>query len=68
MNDVTGIVGVLLLSRPGRMHKRNATLMRDLDCDVTDGRAFLRIIFILLWRRPRPKLGCGAKERKKEEE
>jgi hypothetical protein len=21
----------------------------------------------ILWRRPRPKLGCGAKERKKEE-
>jgi hypothetical protein len=21
-----------------------------------------------LWRRPRPKLGCGAKKRKKEEE
>jgi hypothetical protein len=21
-----------------------------------------------LWRRPRPKLGCGAKERKKEED
>jgi len=22
----------------------------------------------ILWRRPRPKLGCGAKERKKKEE